>query len=287
VLVYVPVRDLKRWFWPPREGNNQSLSKQLISMCLRLSLFALLLLLSSTTLLAQVELAFEPGVQHLRMLDRHASPLAYQTTGTNLGFLFRKEKNDRLLTIRATYLNSQLEPVNASLFRYNFNGDKNTTAATLAINRLWKHRRIPSLWWGLSASYNALVDFEGVANFPWATLYGDVGLKVRKDLSVGEKISLELEAGLPLVGIVTRQPYNFIPRVEGEEPGVPSLLKLGTKVATWNRYQRLDFSLAGKIELGQHWSLRPAYRFHWARYPEPKVLRLYRQEVVVGLSYKF
>jgi len=233
-----------------------------------------LLLLISFTLLAQAELAFEPGVQHLRMLDRHSSPLAYQTTGTNLGLHFRKEKNSRLLSIRVAYMNSQLEPVDASLFRYNFNGDKNTTVAALAISHLWKHRRIPSLWWGVSTSYNALVDFEGVANFPWATLYGDVGFKIRKDLSVGDKVNFVVEVGVPLIGMVTRQPYNFIPREEGEEPGVPSLLKLGTKVATWNNYQRLDIGLAGKIKLGQRWVLRPAYRFHWVRYSEPNTLRL-------------
>jgi len=182
---------------------------------------------------------------------------------------------------------SQLEPANADLFRYNFNGEKNTIAAALAISHLWKHQKIPAFWWGPSLSYNALVDFEGVANFPWVTLYGDVGLKFRKGVSVGEKVKLQFEAGLPLVGIVTRQPYNYIPRVQGEEPGVSSVLKLGSKLATWNNYQRLDFGLAGKIELGPRWALRPAYCFHWARYSKPAVIRLYRQEVVVGISYRF
>lgn len=260
--------------------------KQLMRMYFRLYLSALPWLFSFS-LLAQTELTFEPGVQHLRMLDRHASPLAYQTTGTNLGLHFRKEKNNRLLSMRGSFMISQLEPVDASLFRYNFNGEKNTISAALAISHLWKHQRIPSFWWGATLNYNAFVDFEGVANFPWATLYGDVGLRARRDFLVGEKITLQVDAGLPLVGVVTRQPYNFIPRVEEEEPGVPSLLKLGTKVATWNSYQRFDFGLAGKLELGRRWTLRPEYRFHWARYTTPDVLRLYRQEVVVGLSYKF
>jgi len=70
-------------------------------MNFHLSFFFFLL---SSTVFAQTELALEPGGQHLRLLDRHASPLIYQTTGVSFGLHFRKEKNNRQLSIRANYM---------------------------------------------------------------------------------------------------------------------------------------------------------------------------------------
>ncbi len=256
-------------------------------MNFRQHLFTLVFLLCASALVAQTELVLEPGLGHLRILDRHASPLVYQTTNPQLGLRLLKIKNKRLLDVRVSYMNGQLEPADADLSRYEFKGDKNTNTFALAASRLWQHQRDSSVWWGVSAGYNVYIDFVGIANFPWATLYGDVGLTLRKDFAIGEKICLSATVGLPLLGVVTRQPYNFIPRIEGEEPGVSSLLTLGTEVVTWNSYQRTDLSLSGKVKLGQRWTLRPTYRFHWARYTEPKVIRLYRQELVASLSYKF
>lgn len=248
--------------------------------------FLTLGLLFSLSLSAQSELVIESGLQHLRILDRHASPLIYQSTAPGFSLVFRKEKPNSFLSTRANLMISQLEPANGSLFRYDFKGTKNTIAAGFVIDYLRKNDAEKTLWWGGSLNYSALIDFEGVANFPWATLYGDLGLKVRKDFSIGDKFRLQGEVGLPVIGLVTRQPYNFIPRREGEEPGVPSLFVLGTKVVTWNKYQRLDMGISGSIKLGDRWLLRPAYRLHWARYTAPKTIQLYRQKLVLGVSYK-
>ncbi|MEM9930436.1 MAG: hypothetical protein AAF840_11500, partial [Bacteroidota bacterium] len=154
------------------------------------------------------------------------------------------------------------------------------------LDYLIKQQEDKQLWWGGSLTYQALIDFEGVANFPWATLYGDLGVKLRRDFTIGERLTLQGEVSVPIVGLVTRQPFNYIPRRQGEEPGVASLLALGTEVVTLNKYQRFNLSLSTPLPIGKRWLLRQSYNFHWFRYAEPKPISLYHHQLIFGLYYQ-
>lgn len=235
-------------------------------------------------------LILEAGLQHTRFLDRHASPVPYAVTALQNSLGYENRRLQRIWSARLTYSLGQFQPANGDLPRYEFNGsslNSNLIGLGLGYLRRWKEKEKSTSYLGASFQYGLMVDFEGIANFPWLTGQGDIGIDYRYEWQNKGKSTWHIAVGLPLVGHIIRQPYNFIPRRDNEEPGVASALAIGSKVVTWDKYQKVNLEVGLAWPLNDRWTLRPTYRFQWFRYAEPKPISAYRQELVARINYHF
>ncbi|MEM9529221.1 MAG: hypothetical protein AAGA31_21605, partial [Bacteroidota bacterium] len=235
-------------------------------------------------------LFLETGLQHTRMLDRHASPLSYAVTALQNSLGYENRKPKRLWSGHLTYSLGQFQPANGDLPRYEFDDSQLNSYLIgfgLSYLRRWRSNENSTTYLGASLTYEMMVDFEGIANFPWLTGQGDIGLDYRREWKGKGKSIWHVAVGLPLVGHIVRQPYNFIPRRDNEEPGVGSALAVGSKIVTWDSYQKINFEAGIAWPLSDRWTLRPTYRFQWFRYTDPKPISAYRHELVARINYHF
>jgi hypothetical protein len=83
--------------------------------------------------------------------------------------------------------------------------------------------------------------------------------------TLNEKSNIFSSLSLPVIGIITRLPYSNDP-ADGKNGPFVSSYTLGTKFATLNKYQRVNFDLAYKYILNNKWSIAANYRFYWFHY---------------------
>lgn len=230
------------------------------------------------------------GVQNFTMLDQHASPVIYQlnTPIAKLGYQHQNPK--RMLTFDLYFGLGQLKASDNNLPILDSDLGLSTTAAgfdvyyrrSLSSNTdNWQH----SL--GASFQYDFMIDFEAVGDFPWAMSQAAFEINYSRAYLFENGNRLKAMIGVPVFGIWTRLPYYSIPRTQGKVPGVGSYFAEGTKLATWNNFQRIDLSLAYQFQLNEKWQLQAGYQFAWFHYALPDDIFAYQQQLNLQLGYSF
>lgn len=223
---------------------------------------------------------------HLRQLDRHASPIIYALTAPQIGLGVQKVKQDTYWwEAQLNFSIGQIKPADRDLYQFQSIGNLNTILVGLRgqyLRHLSNNQHL-----GVALLFGLGIDFEGIAQFPWSTGQGYLGVSYRKTWTSPKGNQWIVNASLPVVGLVIRQPYNFIPRRDNETPGVSSLLATGTKLASWGSYQRADLAVAYRLSLNDKWAFEPGYRFSWFHYELADDIRAYQQTLHLRLVKKF
>ncbi len=230
-------------------------------------------------------LQFNIGLDHGRLLDRHASPLVYTYSMPHFSRAYFNQKPNRQWRVWLQASLGNMARRNDELRTTEVQGT-NTYAVGLGFSYLkpWKQSTTQRHLLGGSLRLDLISDFEAIAEGPWITAQGRVAVDYRFEKQLPNGHQLSLQASLPVLGIVARQPFHFIPRTAGQAPAINSFLKKGTSIASWNKYQRLDFQLSYQLPLGNRWTLAPSYNFSWFRYSEPKPVSIYQQQATIQLS---
>ncbi|MEM0995152.1 MAG: hypothetical protein AAGI49_19130 [Bacteroidota bacterium] len=230
------------------------------------------------------------GLHHFTMLDQHASPVVYTINAPIAQIGYQHQNTQRILCFNLYFGLGQLKASDNDLPTLNTDLGRSTTIAGLDVY-YWKDlERQSENWqhaWGGSFQYDFMIDFEAVGNFPWAMSQAVLGVNYSSAYLFENGNQLKASVGLPLLGIWTRLPYYSIPRTQGKVPGVGSYFAEGTKLATWNNFQRIDLSLAYQFSLNERWQLCADYQFAWFHYTLPDDIFAYQQQLNLQLAYSF
>lgn len=231
---------------------------------------------------------FQLGTEHGRLLDRHASPLVYTYTMPHFALGFLNQNDKRQWRVWAQLSLGNIERRNDELRTTEVEGT-NTYSVGLGLSylRSWKQSQQWQHYLGGSLQLNLISDFEAIAEAPWASGQGRLAIdyQLARKMSNGNRLSAQIS--LPLLGIVARQPYHFIPRNPGQAPGFASFLDKGTSIVSWDKYQRVDLEIGYQMQLGERWLLTPSYSFSWFRFSAPRPINTYQQQLGLRLGYRF
>lgn len=241
------------------------------------------------------------GWQNFKMADQHASPLQYGTNAIfpRVGLSYKHQKNTSFYEIKVSGAKGNLNPAKFGARTY---GTKwsNTDSFQYQIASAFIHadieasyyRNITSLstqntqyWVGGKLNESAYYGDE-VANFPWMLNVLDLSPSLAVDYSPSKQHQLGIKVDLGAVGLVTRAVYSIFPK-SNKDKNVPAYFKQGTKLASVNRYQKVQFQLEYKYLASKHFEIGAAYRLKWMHYNYPKSLKALDKQFDIKLAYTY
>lgn len=241
----------------------------------------------SNWLAAQTEpernLLLHLGVQHFTMLDRQATPVLYEAWGPQLSIGYNQRTQKGLLTFG----------LNGGLLKFQPNDPElqfivtSLSGISAGLNASYLHSILEvnksEFLVGAALKQEVILDFDGIGNFPWIFGQGGIFVKGRWNYSLNEKNQFSATLALPVFSWITDMPYNQIPRVPGKEPGVGSVISEGSRIASWNSYQRVDVELMYRFDFHEKWSLSSRYQWAWFHDSQPLDLWAYQGTFSVGI----
>lgn len=256
----------------------------------------ILILLMLSGFLPQVLLAQEApsrhlqvgtGIYHISILDQQASPLVYRGHASTIHVGFDREKKNALWRYDFNYGWLGFHASNPD-YRFEKREFKGTYGA-LRISHLRTlsetGKSVISL--GAMLQQEVVLDFEGVADFPWIFGQGGVFAKGSWEYQLSEQQTLSAKLAFPLFGWITDMPYNQIPRIEGRVPDEITVIKEGTRMVSWNSYQRIDLGLGYTFKLSERWQLYADYQWAWFHDKTPRDFWAYQGVLMVGVGYRW
>ncbi|MBN1117992.1 MAG: hypothetical protein JXA77_12340 [Bacteroidales bacterium] len=102
---------------------------------------------------------------------------------------------------------------------------------------------------------------------------------------LNETIKVEGNISFPVFGINTRLPYCNDP-VDGEHGYTYVTFRTGSRIASFNNYQKMVLNLEIEKQLSSKWSVSADYRFYWFRYSQEKTIQAYDNSVSLNLKRK-
>ncbi|HYH14879.1 MAG TPA: hypothetical protein VD794_06660 [Flavisolibacter sp.] len=241
------------------------------------------------------------GWQNFRMLDKHASPLQYGTNSLfpSLGLSYAHQNNRSRYEIKVSATNGTM---NATRFgARNFKTKWSATdsfqyqisSAFINANiEATYQRKLSSLsdskvqyWVGGKLSESAYYGDE-VANFPWLLNTLDVGPSFEVEYSPFTKHQIGFKVDLAAIGVVTRTVYALFPK-SNKDKNVPAYLKQGTRLASVDKFQRINFQLGYQYQVTKHFIVGADYRLKWMNYSHPKSLRALDKHFDVKFAFTY
>jgi len=245
----------------------------------------------SARVMAQPEtnhrLSLHMGAQHITMLDEQATPVLYQGMGPQvaLAYEWRAPTHWWQFGLNGGLLRFQPADPEVSFSEPYLSG----IAGGLHISYLHLLRENEKSTWMLGASIQEelLVDFEGIGNWPYILGQGGIYAKGRWDYLLTHKHHIGAVISFPMLAWLTDMPYHQIPRVEGRAPDVVSAIRIGTRIPSWDSYQRVDIKLMYEFHFNEKWSFCTHYDWAWFHDAKPHDLWAYQGRLAFGLIHKW
>lgn len=235
----------------------------------------------------QRQLRLGVGVYHINMLDKQASPLVHKGLGrtVQLGFDLKKEVAWWKYELNYGWLGFHASNPDFRFEERDFEG----TYAALRISHLRKISESEkwTLRVGAMLQQEAMLDFEGVADFPWIFAQGGLFVNGHWEYKLSERQSIAGKISLPLFGWITDMPYNQIPRVEGRAPDEISVIRKGTRMASWGSFQRIDLGVDYSLDFSNKWRLNATYQWAWFHDAVPRDFWAYQGALQLGIGYRW
>ncbi|MEL6537731.1 MAG: hypothetical protein AAFQ98_20080 [Bacteroidota bacterium] len=229
-------------------------------------------------------LTLRGGYQHASILDQQANPIIHQANGPALGLGYERLQTNAYWEVGLSMSLQDMQVKNKDL-RWK-PSELTTTSATLSLRYAHPilHTDGGSLWLGGVLQQDVIVDFEGVGDFPWLFGQGAISPELSWKQPVAQAGQFSVSAGAPLMGWLIDMPYHQVPRVEGEVPGVSSILQKGTRLVWWNTYQRFHARVEYQHTFSDQWSAQARYDFLWWHDALPKDFWGYQGLATIGIS---
>ncbi|MEO1450314.1 MAG: hypothetical protein AAFV07_12350 [Bacteroidota bacterium] len=225
------------------------------------------------------------GGHQVKLLDLHASPIIHKGPGPGFQVRYVHEGEKRSWDFDLGYGKLRFQPSQEALrFRKpSFSGDfvqlQATNLYTLSDTERWT--------WQVGGMIRQMLmmDFDGVGNFPWIFAAGGMYAKGKVHYRLNETHAFSGTLALPLASWITDMPYEHIPRIEGQAPGVNSALREGTRLTSWNSFQQVLAELDYHYSLSDNWSFQAQYQWNWMHEAQPSDLWAYRHGLLLGFNY--
>ncbi|MFK7935829.1 MAG: hypothetical protein AB8G22_20110 [Saprospiraceae bacterium] len=242
-------------------------------------------------LTASNEFSLSLGATNFSLLDQHASPLVYQMTAPSIGFHFSKNKPQWRWEIeaQATLGNLQIQRDDLAFNLTNRFFQPRTSMFHLQygwLKNVVKKDKFQT-YLGGKLRYEFWQDFDSVANWAWGIGQGSLQLAGRQEFILKNEQQITLELAIPIVGLITRLPYNLIPRIPDQSPGVASFFATGTRLTSLHQYRSLFFNIGYQKALNERWQVGLKIQTDLYYYELPAPVRARQQQLQLNLTYRW
>ncbi|UOQ52037.1 hypothetical protein [Hymenobacter cellulosivorans] len=127
---------------------------------------------------------------------------------------------------------------------------------------------------------------DGVAMTTWALNSATLNLALAGEWHLRPAHVLTLQGAVPLVGLVSRLPYSNVLSYP-ERSYAHLFFSQGTRLATWNRLQRLQLQVGYEAQLSPHFGLGLQYQVEWFHYSRPRSITSLSNQGNLQVIYHF
>lgn len=246
-----------------------------------------------------VSLSF--GWQNFKMLDKHASPLAYGTNSIfpKIGFSYSRQTSRSDFQIEVSGASGQLLPKRfgnrtykakwseRDSFQYTVSSpfyNANIKASYFRNIRPFSTSHI-KYWIGGVLNESAYYS-DGVANFPWIINAADISPAFKVAYTPSFQHSVGIQVDFAAFAVVTRSIYALFPKTNKDKNAV-SFFKQGTRIALPDKYRKANLQLTYQYQVSRKFAVGAAYGIKWMRYSNPKMLHAIDKNFDIKLSYTY
>jgi hypothetical protein len=271
------------------------------------NLIACLLLLLTTiaqaqkTAYKQRAVGLSLGWQNFRMLDKHASPLAYGTNSIfpKVGFSYNRKTSRSDFQLELSGAIGQLLPTRFGQrnykTRFNETDSFQYTISSPFYNANIKasyFRNISSLsggdmkYWAGGVLNESAYYGDAVANFPWLVNAADLSPAFKVAYTPSNQHNLGIQFDFAAIGLVTRSIYALFPK-SNRDKNTTAFFKQGTRTALPNKYRKVNMQLTYQYQVSREFAMGAAYAMKWMRYSQPGMLRAMDKNFDVRFLYTY
>lgn len=203
------------------------------------------------------------GLTNLAIADRKASPINYKSNLLNVSVGYIKSNSSTFSTGTLQFAMGSLKKIG------NFRNESGLFRnALLSPTLSYKYLKSPGRsgnYFGGGFRYQILYAGNGPSNTDYFLGNGAFSFeytKVFREINLGKPY---LNAGVPLLSVITQLPYSRVPRVEGKSPGIASLFRTGTSLNTLNKVQDFTFNMGMERLTGPKTTIGLDYGFQYTR----------------------
>lgn len=241
------------------------------------------------------------GWQNFRFLDKHSSPLMHGTNSLfpKMGLFYNKQTDNSILNIHVSGSKGRIHPARFGPRTYKTNLGV-TDSFQYQVSSQFIHadieasyfRRIASSpgdkfsYWVGGTINEAAYYADKVANTPWLLNVADIAPSFQMDYLPVTNHSITIRVDFSVLGVITRPIYALFPK-STKDKNVPAYFKQGTRAASINKFQKINFQVGYQYQLTKHFAAGAEYRLKWFHYSLPKDVRAVDKHFEVKLAYTY
>lgn len=275
------------------------MTKAILTVCL--------LLLITTMIQAQTapfkkrQVGVSLGWQNFRVLDKHASPLAYGTNAifpkVTLSYSRQTSRSDFAIEVAGS--NGQLNPsrFGARTFKAQWSP---TDSFQYTVSSLFYHADIKASYFrNLSSLSTSTVQYwvggqfnesayygDAVANMPWIVNTADLSPVFKIAYAPTSKHTIGVRIDFAAIALVTRATYALFPK-SNKDKNVPAYFKQGTRTAFPDKFHKGALQLTYQYQVSRKFAVGTGYSLKWMHYSDPKPLRALDKNFDIKFYYTY
>jgi len=241
------------------------------------------------------------GWQNMKMLDQHASPLAYGTNSIfpRVGLSYSRQTGRSAYDIEVSGASGQINPARFGARQYKAKWSQTDSFQYTLSSPIYMtdikvsyYRNLGSLstgnqnyWVGGALEESAYLAPE-MMNMPW--LYNAVDLSpavaVNYEPSFDHNIGIKVD--FAAIALVSRATYGFFAK-SNKDKNVKAFLKQGTRAVLPNKYRKGNLNLFYRYQVSRKFAMGSSYKLKWTHYSVPKPLRVLDKSLDFKFSYTY
>jgi hypothetical protein len=279
--------------------NDNIMTKTFLTVCLLLVITTIVQAQKASQKRRQVGLSV--GWQNFKVLDKHASPLAYGTNAIfpKVGLSYSRQTSRSDFEIAVSGSSGQLLPKHFGARTYKAKWSA-TDSFQYTISSPFYHadikasyyRNISSLstnhvqyWLGGIINESAYYG-DAVANKPWIINMADLSPALKIDYAPAAKHSIGVKIDFAAIAFVTRATYAFFPK-SNKDKNVPAYFKQGTRLTFPDKYHKGSVQLTYQYQVSHKFAVGTAYSMKWIHYSYPKALHAMDKNFDIKFLYTY
>lgn len=251
-------------------------------------------------------ISFGTGYSQFNMIDRKVSPLVYRSGQSPNCLSFYQQSERSIFRADIDFVLSYLSPKDFSERSFvnvgpNHNGTLKEQAVTFGKSLLIQDEISIEYLRLIKKNENGKMNlfFGGRFNQYFSYASTEAPVFVFSELSLNPSLLLryrfsetfESQTGLsvPLLSLITQMPYSDDP-TDGEHNYFVSTFKMGSHLASLNRFQRVNFQQSLVKKINHRWAVALDYNFYWFHYRNQSDINAYDNsitaKVLISLNSK-
>ena len=256
---------------------------------------------AQTTPFKKRTIGLSVGWQNFKMLDQHASPLAYGTNSIfpKIGISYSRQTNRSDFQLELSGTSGNLNPKNFGArkykakwnekdsFQYNVGGAFYNANIKASYFRNLNSLSSDDLHYWVGGVLNESAYYsDAVANMPWVFNAADLSPAFKVAYTPSSQHSIGIQVDFAAIAVVTRAVYALFPK-SNKDKNVPAYFKQGTKTAFPDKYRKASLQLTYQYQVSHKFAVGAGYSMKWMRYSTPKMLHATDKNFDIKFLYTY